>query len=123
MARSKIEFEEDARLETFAALEWYLERSEQVAERFLAEISRAVDSVSAAPKRWPEFGHGTRRFVLHQFPLPLSTRFFFHQSGSWPSRIAAQTGILEGAYFGREINGRLAAGTSSVCSKLGAALS
>ena len=74
MARSKIEFEEDARLETIAALEWYLERSEQVAERFLAEISRAVDSVSAAPKRWPEFGHGTRRFVLHQFPFAIIYR-------------------------------------------------
>jgi toxin ParE1/3/4 len=74
MARSKVEFHKEARREALAALDWYLERSEQVAERFLAEISRAVDTVSAAPQRWPEYGHDTRGFVLHQFPFAIIYR-------------------------------------------------
>jgi plasmid stabilization system protein ParE len=34
-----------------------------------ATVSDAVRQVAEAPQRWPKYLHGTRRFVLHRFPL------------------------------------------------------
>jgi len=80
MAAKRVEFHEEAGRETFAALEWYLERSERIAKQFLEEIEHAVRSVAEAPKRWPEYVSGTRRFVLHQFPFVIIYKESFRDS-------------------------------------------
>jgi hypothetical protein len=41
MTSKAVEFHEEASLESAAALEWYLERSEMAASRFVAELNRA----------------------------------------------------------------------------------
>lgn len=56
------------------ALEWYLERSPQAAEAFLREIDRAIAVIAAAPRVWPHFELGTRRYVLQRFPYSIIYR-------------------------------------------------
>jgi plasmid stabilization system protein ParE len=41
---------------------------------FIAAVFDALESITEAPQRWPEYLHGTRRFVLHRFPF--STIYF-----------------------------------------------
>lgn len=74
MEQKRVEFYEEAYLEAFDAFEWYLERSERIAGKFLEEIGRAVEVISSSPSRWPEYAHGTRRFVLHRFPFAVVYR-------------------------------------------------
>jgi hypothetical protein len=45
------------------------ERNETAAEAFLAELDRAVELISESPMRWPNYLHGTRRFLLRRFPF------------------------------------------------------
>ena len=76
MTSKEVEFHEAASLEFEAAFEWYLERSELVASRFVAEVNRAVGLIAEAPRRWPTGLHGTRRFLLNRFPFSLVYREF-----------------------------------------------
>ena len=69
MANKKVEFHEAASLELEAAFDWYLERSEPAASRFVAELSRAISKIGESPNRWPEGNHGTRKFLLQRFPF------------------------------------------------------
>jgi plasmid stabilization system protein ParE len=59
MASKKVEFHDEANLELGAAFDWYLERSEPAAARFIAEMDEAIAIISQAPKRSPESGFGT----------------------------------------------------------------
>ena len=56
-------------LEIEAAIDWYEQRSSQAGVAFIAAIVDALEKISAAPERWPEYLHGTHRFVLHRFPF------------------------------------------------------
>jgi len=69
MNKKEIEFHEGARAEALAAREWYSERSELVAARFVAEFERAIRFVQSGPNRWPGYVLNTRRFFLRGFPL------------------------------------------------------
>jgi len=42
MAKKKVEFHEAASLELDSAFDWYLERSESAAARFLVELNSAI---------------------------------------------------------------------------------
>jgi plasmid stabilization system protein ParE len=53
---------------------WYRERSLGAAELFTAELDRAIESISEAPRRWPAYLLGTRRFLLHRFPYAVIYR-------------------------------------------------
>jgi plasmid stabilization system protein ParE len=74
MGSKEVEFHEEARGEAVAALEWYLERSEVAAGRFLEELDRAIQLVASSPSRWPEYVSRTRRFLLHRFPFAVIYR-------------------------------------------------
>jgi len=74
MTSKAVEFHEEARLESAAASEWYLEGSEVAASRFVAELSRAIAAIAEAPQRWPAGVSGTRRFVLQRFPYAVVYR-------------------------------------------------
>jgi toxin ParE1/3/4 len=69
MANRKVDFHEGASLELEAAFDWYLERSETAAARFLTDLNTAIANIVEAPHRWPESDHGTRKFLLRRFPF------------------------------------------------------
>ncbi len=54
-----------------AADDWYRQRSVDVSIEFILAVSDALESVSTAPRRWPPYLFGTRRFVLHRFPFSI----------------------------------------------------
>ena len=53
MTSKTVEFHEEARLESAAAFEWYFERSEMAASRFVVQLNRAIALIAEAPQRWP----------------------------------------------------------------------
>jgi toxin ParE1/3/4 len=48
---------------------WYLSHSYEVSLDFLNELYAAVEDIVRAPRRWPKYLHGTRRFVMQRFPF------------------------------------------------------
>ena len=68
MPESGLEFHPDALEEALAGYAWYLERSLRAADRFFAELERAVDLILDGPERWPPHLYGTRRFILTRYP-------------------------------------------------------
>ena len=70
MARSKpYRLHQLAWQEIEGADDWYMCRSADASVGFIAAIADALDSISQAPRRWPTYLYGTRRFVLHRFPF------------------------------------------------------
>jgi plasmid stabilization system protein ParE len=61
----------EAWLEFVAADEWYLSRSFDASIEFLSEVNDALETISKAPQRSPQYLHGTRRFVLYRFPFSI----------------------------------------------------
>ena len=68
MPATDVEIHPDALLEADAGVAWYLERSLGAAERFFAEVERAIEAILEAPERWPLHLHGIRRYLLYKFP-------------------------------------------------------
>ena len=66
-----LDFHPKALEEALTAVRWYAERSRQAADELLTEIQNAIDAVSSAPERYPNFIAGTRRFLLKRFPFSL----------------------------------------------------
>jgi len=67
-------FHSEASAEYDAAFDWYLQRSPDAALQFDAEVDRALAEIIAAPRRWAEGPHSTRRFLLRRFPFTLIYR-------------------------------------------------
>lgn len=74
MARPSVEFHPEAIAEARAAYRWYSERDVAVADAFIAELDRAIRQVQSAPERWPEYTHGTRRYLFRRFPYSVVYR-------------------------------------------------
>ncbi|MEK7764553.1 MAG: type II toxin-antitoxin system RelE/ParE family toxin [Nitrospirota bacterium] len=74
MPPSVVEFHPDAVEEAVAARQWYQARSASAADAFLAELDHAIEAISTHPTRWPQFVHGTRRYLFHRFPFQLVYR-------------------------------------------------
>jgi plasmid stabilization system protein ParE len=72
MPPKPVEFDPRAVEEARAARRWYARRSQAVAERFLAELDRAVERIGSTPQIWPTYFHGTRVFRLRRFPYLIS---------------------------------------------------
>lgn len=68
MARD-VDLHPEAVEEARAAFLWYRERSESAANAFLSEMDRALAEIAEAPRRWPSYLYGARRFVLRRFPF------------------------------------------------------
>ncbi|MBN2061842.1 MAG: type II toxin-antitoxin system RelE/ParE family toxin [Deltaproteobacteria bacterium] len=64
----------DAVAEAQAAYRWYRERSVSAAGAYLAELDQAVEAIVENPKLWPQYVHGTRRYLFHRFPFYLVYR-------------------------------------------------
>jgi toxin ParE1/3/4 len=56
-------------MEFEAADDWYLARTFDASVAFLSDVFAALERISEAPRRWPKYLHGTRRFVLYRFPF------------------------------------------------------
>ena len=87
MSGKPVEFHPEALAEAQAAVAWYRERSVRAAEASVSEIEKAIEGISQAPRRWPPFEGGCRRFPLLRFPYLVIYRLFtvrkHNRSTSW----------------------------------------
>lgn len=67
-------FHPEAWAEFENAESWYRQRNADAALRFLAAVSDALEEISRQPRTWPEYLHGSRKFVLRQFPYRIIYR-------------------------------------------------
>lgn len=69
MASSSFRFHPEARDEFRDAVRWYRVRDQRASSEFRIAVSSAIRVLAEAPKRWPEYIYGTRRFVMQRFPF------------------------------------------------------
>jgi toxin ParE1/3/4 len=74
MARRSIGYHPAARLEADDAFSWYWDRSLSAADQFQKELEKAQATIQASPELWAEYMHGTRRYLLKQFPFVIVYR-------------------------------------------------
>lgn len=74
MPENALELHPEALEDALAGYAWYLEHNEPSADRFFAELERAVQLILEAPDRWPVYLYGTRRIVLIKFPYSVVYR-------------------------------------------------
>lgn len=74
MSGKPVEFHPEALTEAEATVVWYRERSLRAAEGFISELEKGVRAVVKAPRRWPIFEAGCRRYPLRRFPYLLIYR-------------------------------------------------
>lgn len=56
------------------ALDYYIERSEEVAKSFIVEFEVAIEAILQSPRRWRMEPDGTRIFRLANYPYTLRYR-------------------------------------------------
>jgi plasmid stabilization system protein ParE len=69
-----VEFHLEAAREAHAARLWYMDRSREVADRFMDALDRATLSIAQNPERGAPGPRGTRRFRLQRYPYLLVYR-------------------------------------------------
>ena len=69
-----LEYLDQAVEEAEAAARWYAERSPRAALAFTEEIDAAETAISRLPDAYPQFDHGTRRYLLRRFPFSVVYR-------------------------------------------------
>ena len=69
-----IEFHEEASAELESAFDWYFFRNERVAQEFLEEVNRAIDTIAQSPERWASITAYARRYLLQRFPFAIVYR-------------------------------------------------
>ena len=70
----RIKLHPAARAEFSEAIQWYAAQSLPVAQDFFAEVTSSLEKIAEAPKRFPVWSHGTRRFLLRRFPYRIIYR-------------------------------------------------
>ena len=71
MPAPSLEFHPAVREDALAGYGWYLERSQRVADGFLAEVERGLRLIAADPESWPPHVLGARRCVLRKYPYSI----------------------------------------------------
>lgn len=71
MESKPFRFHPEAREDFRDAIRWYRARSTIASVEFRTSASGAIRRIVEAPQRWPKYLHGTRRFVVHRFPLSI----------------------------------------------------
>ncbi len=64
-----VHFHPEAVAESDVAFDWYWARSEAAALRFDAELRQAFAVIAGSPQLCPPYLRGTRRALLHRFPI------------------------------------------------------
>ena len=57
-----------------AADDWYRQHSPEASIRFLSAVYDGPESLARLPQSWPQYLHGTRRFILYRFPFSIIYR-------------------------------------------------
>ena len=70
----RVEFHPDTASEAGADVRWYAAQSERAAERFVQELRRAREAITASPERWPITESEIRRIPLRRFPYSIFYR-------------------------------------------------
>jgi len=73
MSKRQLEIHPEALAEAATALDWYSERSKRAPANFLVEIEKALESILNAPRSWPIYEEGCRRYPLFDSLILLST--------------------------------------------------
>jgi plasmid stabilization system protein ParE len=68
-------FSATAQKEVRKSFDWYEERSEEAADRFLEAIDEAVVAISINPEAYQNRKSNTREFVVDKFPFIIVYRF------------------------------------------------
>ena len=71
MSAKTFHFHPEARAELREAVFWYRTRDIAIGIEFRHLVQDSVRQVAMAPRRWPEYLHGTRRYVLDRFPFSI----------------------------------------------------
>jgi len=64
-----VEFLPEAAAEAAAARAWYHDRSPNAATAFVVELDAAVERIAEAPRLYPTYVAGTRRYLMRRFPF------------------------------------------------------
>ena len=67
MSPVPVDIDRRAIAEARKAWRWFVSRSSSTADRFQAEIDRAIVEIGLDPKRWPRYLYGTRYFRIRKF--------------------------------------------------------
>jgi len=70
----RVRLHAEARAELREAQRWYYERSPLNAIAFAHAVENAVAGIREAPSGYPLAEHGTRKFVLQQYPFNIFYR-------------------------------------------------
>lgn len=65
---------------------WYSERDAGAAKGFERELDAAIEAIADAPDRWPQWMHGTRRYLFRRYPFFVVYKV--HDTAIWVVAIA-----------------------------------
>ena len=68
MTPRRLEVHPLAAKEARKARRWYAKQSSLAADRFMAELDRAIQQIVASPQLFPPHWHGTRFYRIPRFP-------------------------------------------------------
>jgi len=100
MSKRQLEIHPEALAEAATALDWYSERSKRAPANFLVEIEKALESILNAPRSWPIYEEGCRRYPLFRFPYFI----VYHEKSEQLIQIVAVANArrLPGYWHGRK---------------------
>jgi len=105
MPASGLELHPGALDDALSGYAWYLEHSEKAADVFFAELERAFDFILKEPEAWPPYLHGTRHFLLRDYPhsvvfkmrgdavIVYAVAHARRRPGYWRSRLSSTVGL------------------------------
>lgn len=68
MADLQFWFHPDATAEAFAIHDHYFDVAPELGEDFQNELERSRSVIARSPNTWPEYIHGTQRYLMKRFP-------------------------------------------------------
>lgn len=74
MAAKPVHIFPSALEELKSAINWYMQRSPDAAQKFADEVDHSIGLVAANPKRWPGGEYSTRKLTLRRFPFAVVYR-------------------------------------------------
>jgi plasmid stabilization system protein ParE len=75
MPSVNLDFHPEALAETQSSFLWYSERSAAAGDSFMAELDHAIAQIAERPETWPQYLHGTHRYLLRRYPFLVVYRF------------------------------------------------
>ena len=82
-----------------AARRWYAQRSFSAAHRFVAELDRGIQQISASPQQFAPYLHGTRAYRVPRFPYLI----VYLEDGSSVQVLAIAHGHRRPGYWRRRL--------------------